>query len=401
VLTEKKIGWFVDWIDLDNDGWLDLFLVQGYIPLCAPGIPDFPYGCDPPSVWRQANRLWQNEGGTFTDVGASAGVDDTNFGRAAARADFDWDGDLDLIVTNNNGPTRFYWNDTVGVGNWLSVRLRGTSSNRDGYGARIFASAGGFTQARTYASTAGYLSQPSDEVHIGLGNLSFVDSLRILWPNGQSETYYDVPARRRIEVREGARAASGPRLPPPPSLSAVSTSEGVSLQVQLAAEGFERIRLYKVPAGRWAGAIAELPVDGTQLQWLDRDVQEQETVRYFAEAQANGNWVLGDELQFRYEIPTAIARPKLPAPAPNPFNPGTSLNFEVPGPNSRRTRLAVYDLAGRLRRVLVEGNVVAGKSDFHFDGRDGEGVELPSGIYLIQLEVDGFDAVSRKITLLR
>ena len=401
VLKEKQIGWFVDWIDLDNDGWLDLFLVLGYIPLCAPGVPDFPYGCDPPTVWRQRDRLWQNTGGTFVDVGATAGIADPDFGRGASRADFDLDGDIDLIVTNNNGPTRFYWNETEAVGDWLSIRLRGTIGNRDAYGARIFATAGGFTQQRTYASTAGYLSQPPDEVYVGFGDASSVDSLRVLWPNGLSETYLDVPTGRRIELREGARAQVGERLPAPPSLSAVSRREGVALSVQLAGTGSTRVRLHKAAANRWSGVIADFEVEGTQVEWIDSSAQAEEAVRYLVEAEQNGNWMMSDALEFRHQIPASIGQPALPAAVPNPFNPGTALSFDIPDPGLRHVRLAIYDLAGRLRRVLVDGRVASGKRDCRFDGRDGDGVELPSGTYLVRLSVEGFESIARKITLLR
>ena len=185
------------WGDFNNDGYLDLYVVNS--------------GSDPGG--KGANYLYRNNGdGTFTDVAASTGVDDlvASRGRGAAWADYDGDGFLDLFVTNGedgtdfiSGPQFLYHNG--GNGNrWLGVKLIGTSSNRQALGAKVTIQTGSRIQYRELNGADGhYLSQGAAPLHFGLGQVGKVDQLTIKWPSGLSNILSNVSADQQIVVTEG------------------------------------------------------------------------------------------------------------------------------------------------------------------------------------------------------
>jgi hypothetical protein len=121
--------------------------------------------------------------------------------RGGAYGDIDSDGDLDLLVTTSGGRAYLYRNDLAGKPGWIGFRLRGTSDNRDGIGARIRLTSGGKTQTATVKSATGYLSQNQLPVTFGLGASASVSKVEILWPSGKTQTL-DGPAPRRIHVVE-------------------------------------------------------------------------------------------------------------------------------------------------------------------------------------------------------
>ena len=185
------------WGDFNNDGYLDLYVVNS--------------GSDPDG--KGANYLYRNNGdGTFTDVAASVGVDDVvaSRGRGAAWADYDDDGFLDLFVTNGedgtdfiSGPQFLFHNQ--GNGNhWLTVKLVGTTSNRQALGAKVTIHTGQTIQYRELNGADGhYLSQGAAPLHFGLGQTTVVDTMTIKWPSGLSQTLNNVSADQDIIVTEG------------------------------------------------------------------------------------------------------------------------------------------------------------------------------------------------------
>ena len=185
------------WGDFNNDGYLDLYVVNS--------------GSDP--VGKGANFLYRNnKDGTFTDVASSAGVDDlvASRGRGAAWGDYDNDGFLDLFVTNGedgtdfiSGPQFLYHNG--GNGNhWLEVRLIGTTSNRQALGAKVTITTGSRIQYRERNGADGhYLSQGAAPLHFGLGQAGTVDQITIKWPSGLSNILTNVSADQQIVVTEG------------------------------------------------------------------------------------------------------------------------------------------------------------------------------------------------------
>lgn len=216
-------GWGAKFGDFDNDGWLDLFAVDGlrsanddnYIPVLVemiirPGV-DFSDLSSWPAIkdmsWSgyQKSKLFQNLGkmNIFKEISAQAGVDNDLDGRGVALADFDNDGLLDIYQTNADQPSLLYHNVSDRPGHWVTLRLIGTRSNRDAIGARATLTAGGGRQMREISGGDGYSAQSSYRLHFGIGAAEKIDELRIHWPSGREETV-SVPLDRVSYVREGA-----------------------------------------------------------------------------------------------------------------------------------------------------------------------------------------------------
>ena len=118
-----------------------------------------------------------------------------------AKADFDRDGDVDLIITNYKDRAHYYVNK-VAKGHWLQIRLRGRQSNRDGVGSTIRISAGDDRQMRVVSAGDGYASQFSRVAHFGLGENEVIEELEVLWPNGKKQIFEGILADQMIEIDE-------------------------------------------------------------------------------------------------------------------------------------------------------------------------------------------------------
>lgn len=185
-----------DWGDYDNDGYLDLFVqTAGQIGSNAPDL------------------LYRNNGnGTFTNRASEDGISGTleGYGWGAVWADYDNDGFLDMLTNHESWPWpldkgRYELFHNEGNSNhWLKVDLRGVQSNRFGYGAKLWISGGGRTQFREVADNSHYHQHYSGPVHVGLGNSTVVDELRIVWPGGPVQVLTDIAADRLIAVTEDA-----------------------------------------------------------------------------------------------------------------------------------------------------------------------------------------------------
>ena len=215
-------GWAAKFADFDNDGWQDLFVVNGlrsagsdnYLPvllpmLTTPGI-DFSDVNNWPDIgdrsWSgyQRKRFFHNQGNaTFQEIGATVGVNNDRDGRGIAIIDIDNDGRLDIVQTNANQAPILYHNVSGNVGNWVELKLMGTKSNRDGIGARVQLQAGGLTQIRELDGGNGYAGQSMHRVHFGIGASNKIDALRIRWPSGRVEIF-DVPINTFTSVQEGS-----------------------------------------------------------------------------------------------------------------------------------------------------------------------------------------------------
>ncbi len=195
--VEKRVTWGSAFLDYDNDGLEDLYIVSGFLkPTVNPqNAPSY--------MRRQHNRLLWNRGdATFEDVSDGSGADDDGVGRGLAYLDMDGDGCLDLLVGNLGGNAKLFRNTCSSGNNWLVVSLAGTRSNRDGIGARITLETDGRTQIREVSGGGSFMGQHMRPAHFGLGPAQIVDRLIVRWPSGTIQTLTDIPASQRISVTE-------------------------------------------------------------------------------------------------------------------------------------------------------------------------------------------------------
>jgi predicted nucleotidyltransferase len=197
--SRPHIGWGTGLVDLDNDGWLDLFVVNGHV---YPRVDDLAEG----SKYLQRKEIYRNLGnGRFEEVTAELGGDllDVHASRGAAFGDFDDDGDIDVLVTNMNSLPSLYRNEYAGPNTWIGFKLEGTTSNRAAIGARVEIETGGRTMVREVRSGASFLSHNDLRLHFGLGEAETVDTVRVRWPNGDVETFEGRAAGSYVIIREG------------------------------------------------------------------------------------------------------------------------------------------------------------------------------------------------------
>ena len=194
------VGWGTKFFDYDNDGWLDLFIVNGHV---YPQIE----GAYPGGMYRQRKLVYRNlRDGTFTEVAQALGAAlmEPRASRGAAFGDYDDDGDIDVIVNDLDGPPMLLRNDGGSrAGHWISLKLVGTRSNRNAAGAKVWLKAGGLTQVDEVRSGDSYLSHSDWRLHFGLGSTTQVAEVIIRWPNGTTEKLTNLPIDKVVTVVEG------------------------------------------------------------------------------------------------------------------------------------------------------------------------------------------------------
>ena len=195
----RYVGWGTGMVDLDNDGFPDLFLVTGSVyPEVERKLPAYPF--------RTPRLVFRNLGdGRFEELidEAGPGVAATHASRGCAFGDFDNDGDVDIVVVNMNEPPSLLRNDVSGNGHWLKVLLMGVTSNRSAIGARVTARYGGRAQVQEVAAQSSFYSANDRRLHFGLGAAASAD-LTIRWPNGATAEVPNVPSNQLVVIREGA-----------------------------------------------------------------------------------------------------------------------------------------------------------------------------------------------------
>ena len=195
--TRPYVGFGVVFFDYDNDADLDIAIANGHV---LANVARLRAGAS----YAQRNLLLRNNGGRFQDMKDQAGPGflPEMVSRGLAAGDIDNDGDLDLLVTNNNASPNLLLNEG-GSGNAVIVRALGTTSNRSAIGTRLTLTAGQRRQIRDIQSGSSYLAQNDLRAHFGLGQSTQSERLEIRWPGGMTEVVENLPANHVITVREG------------------------------------------------------------------------------------------------------------------------------------------------------------------------------------------------------
>ena len=188
-LSGQYVSWGSGIYDFDNDGWLDILIFHGGLIHMVP----------------QEHSLFRGLGsGKFEDVSRTAGsvLDVKTVARGACFADYDNDGRVDAFVVNLGSSGTLLHNVSANSNHWITVKLKGRKSARDGIGARLEIVAGGRTQTAERIAGSGYLSQDDGRLHFGLGASATVEKVTIRWPSGREQVLHNVAADRVLTIEE-------------------------------------------------------------------------------------------------------------------------------------------------------------------------------------------------------
>jgi len=213
--TIPYVGWGTAFFDFDNDGWPDLFMVNGHV---YPQVDTLDVG----SRYREPKLLFLNRhDGTFRNISELAGpaIQIPQVSRGAAFGDLFNDGRVDIVIENVDGKPMILRNEEprsqgANHNHWIEFELAGTKSNRLALNARIKTIAGDLVQLDEVRSGGSYLSQNDLRIHFGLGSHDRLDRVEILWPSGKTEILNNLAADRLYAVKEGEGIVSRDRLRP-------------------------------------------------------------------------------------------------------------------------------------------------------------------------------------------
>jgi hypothetical protein len=198
-LNQPYVSWGTKFFDYDNDGWLDLFVVNGHVyPQVDKANLDAGY--------RQRKFLHKNNrNGTFSEVAAQAGdaLMEKRVSRGVAFGDIDNDGDVDIVVNDLDGAPSLLRNDGGNANNCLLIKTVGVRSNRDGIGARVKVVSGDLIQVDEVRSGASYISHNDLRLHFGLEKRAKVDLIEIRWPSGAVEKVENPGVNKILVIKEG------------------------------------------------------------------------------------------------------------------------------------------------------------------------------------------------------
>ncbi|HKP12591.1 MAG TPA: CRTAC1 family protein [Blastocatellia bacterium] len=206
----RYIQWGTGMVDLNNDGWPDVFTVTGNVyPEVEKVFKEYPH--------RSPRLIYRNLGnGRFKEVTAECGpgARELHSSRGCAFGDYDNDGDVDVLIMNMNEPPSLLRNDyngaRRGANNWLTLKLVGTKSNRSAIGARVRLKVGARQQMQEVSSQSSYYSFNDPRLHFGLGDSPRAEQIEIRWPNGETEILKGIAANQVVTIKEGA-GVQGPR----------------------------------------------------------------------------------------------------------------------------------------------------------------------------------------------
>jgi hypothetical protein len=206
-LYKSSVGWGTNFLDFDNDTYLDLFVCNGSL---NPMMPMY----NMVDTFLNYNVMYRNNGnGTFNEVSTLTGLNDPQRGRGSVMFDYDNDGDLDLVVVNqvhydgygvNESPrVQLFRNDEVNDNSWVKVQLQGTLSNFNAIGARVRVVIGNRSLIREINAGSSHLSSDSPIAHFGLGGHVMIDTMEVTWPGGTIETFTNVAVNQSLTIIEG------------------------------------------------------------------------------------------------------------------------------------------------------------------------------------------------------
>ena len=198
-INSRWLGWGVGFLDLDNDGWLDLFLTNGHV---YPEVVQL----QTEAGYRQRKVVYRNlRDGRFEDVSERLGEPATTpkAGRGTAFGDYDNDGDLDLVINNVHESPDLFRLDSPPANHWISLKLSGRQSNRSAIGARVKCVAAGVPRFEEVRGGGSYASQNDLRVHFGLGDATGVERVEVRWPNGLEEMWAGLAIDRFHALEEG------------------------------------------------------------------------------------------------------------------------------------------------------------------------------------------------------
>ena len=194
------VGWGTAFLDYDNDGLLDIIVVNGHV------YPQLDKARLQASAgYRQRKLLYRNNGdGTFDEVAAQYGpaLTQERVSRGLAAGDIDNDGRIDVVVNDLDGAPQLLRNQWAAPGNWLKVRLKGTGQNTGAVGAVVTVRVGTRTQKRLVQAGSSYISQEDKRPHFGLGAATRVDGVEVRWPDGTRTTLQDVKANQVLQLEQ-------------------------------------------------------------------------------------------------------------------------------------------------------------------------------------------------------
>ncbi len=203
------MGWGMGFFDFDNDGWLDLFMANGHLDAVIDR-----YHID--STYAEPKLLYHNVPGpggrrVFQDVSRASGpaIPILTSSRGVAFADYDDDGDVDIVINNLNGPAFLLRNDGGNRHHWIKIKTVGVKSNRNGIGTRVEVHAGSLRQVDEVRSGGSYISQNELRLHFGLGEQREAEEIIVRWPSGQVDRLQHVAAGRTIVIQEGKGIVKG------------------------------------------------------------------------------------------------------------------------------------------------------------------------------------------------